>query len=118
MRSMASTQHYPVLFRVEKNGTLIALALGMFRPRFLRSHLILPSYPRFLHDSSESKSVFWQGLDNFCRKHGVVRVAVNSYEDPEPHVPELRGLTQKKERSEFYIDLGRDPDELLKSFSA
>ena len=118
MRSMASAQHYPVLFRVEKSGTLIVLALGMFRPRFLRSHLILPSYPRFLSDCPGSKAVFWQGLDNFCRKHGVVRVAVNSYEAPEPHVPELHGLTQRKERSEFYIDLSRDAGELLKSFSS
>ena len=118
MCSMASEQHYPVLFRIERNGALIALTLGMFRCRFLRSQLVFPSYPRFLEDSAESKSVFWQGVDKFCRKHGVVRVAVNSYEAPELQVAELRGLTQTKERSEFFIDLTRDLGELLRSFSS
>lgn len=118
MRSMASAQHYPVMFRLESEGVMVAMALGLFKSRFLRSHLVFPSLPRFMQDAPAIEKSFWQGLDNFSRKHGVVRFSLNSFEAPKPQLPMLSGLVKTKERSEFYIDLTRNPDELLKSFSS
>ena len=59
MRSMASAQHYPVMFRLESDGVMVALALGMFNSRLLRSHLVFPSLPRFMQDSPAIKKSFW-----------------------------------------------------------
>jgi lipid II:glycine glycyltransferase (peptidoglycan interpeptide bridge formation enzyme) len=118
LRSLASERHRPVLFRVTNGGTLSAMALGMFSHRFLRSHLLLPTHPRFLDDNIETKSMFWRGLEGYCRKHLLVRVSLKSYETLEPVVPELTGLNSTKARSEYFIDLTQDLETMLRGFSS
>lgn len=118
LRTMVSEAHQPVLFRVQDGDRLAALALGMFHHRFLRSHLLLPSYPRLLSGGAQAKSAFWTGIEEFCRKHLIVRLSVNSYEATEADVPELTGMTWNRPRSEYYVDLTPELDVIFQSFSS
>lgn len=117
LRGTAPHASYIVAFSVEHNGALAALAVGTLTRRLLRSHLILPTYPRLLTPEPDVLQTFWEGIKRYCRDQRVETLRVNSFEALTLQTPSLDNLVFRRERSEFYIDLNTECDVLFKNFS-
>ncbi len=87
------------------SGNELADGCGAFLKRgMLNRTLEVPSLPNFGIDS-----VFWRGLDEFCRCHGVTRLVLGTFASSEGTDPPLFGLRgTRKSRCEFVLDLSGD----------
>ena len=118
-RAQSSEEHRPILFSVRRGTETEVLALAMFRHSRVRAHLLMPSFPRFLPGATaDAGEAFWSGIRDYCGKHNLVRVSVNSYEALKPEHPGLKDMVWSRPRSEYYIDLRPELDDILRGFSS
>jgi hypothetical protein len=92
------------LFGIEDADTIKAASLGLLRRgRILRS-VDIPSAPALA-----ANSMFWSGLDTFCRDAGVTNLEISTFASPHSPIPALRGEEERIQRTEFELPLeGRD----------
>jgi GNAT superfamily N-acetyltransferase len=88
----------------------LELACGGFLKRgTVNRRLEIPSLPAVSADSP-----FWRGLREFCSREGVTAVALNTYGARRGvEIPEFGRYFTRVRRSEFVLDLRRDPWALL-----
>jgi hypothetical protein len=92
------------LFGVESAGRIQAAALGQIRRGRIFTSLDIPSTP-----GVETESVFWSGLDAFCRDRRVTNLELSSFASSSVSVPALRGEEARTPRTEYHLGLiGRD----------
>jgi hypothetical protein len=104
MRAQAAQGTECWLFGIEDRGAITAAALGLLRRgRILRS-VDIPSAPNVA-----GNSIFWSGLDAFCRNEGVTNLEISTFASPHSSIPALRGEEVRIQRTEFELPLlGRD----------
>jgi RimJ/RimL family protein N-acetyltransferase len=79
-------------------------ALCLIRGSLLHRWMMIPASPALPSDS-----IFWAGLDSFCRERGVTNLELSTFANPGGWIPELRGETERVERTEFEMTLlGKD----------
>lgn len=92
------------LLGVEEGGEVQAAALCFVRSGRIRRSLIIPSAPSLAADSP-----FWNGLDAFCRKHGITDLDISTFASPESVIPPMPGETARIQRAEYALSLkGQD----------
>jgi hypothetical protein len=77
-----------------------ASALCLIRGGLLHRWMTIPASPAVPTDS-----IFWAGLDSFCRERGVTDLELSTFANPGGRIPELRGETERVERTEFEMNL-------------
>ena len=90
----------PWLVGVAKRGRLLAACVAYLRSGHLTRTLEIISLPELAAPDS-----FWQGLLEFCRKHGVDELHVNSYGSRTAAIPHLVGEQSRVHRCEYVLDL-------------
>ena len=53
----------------------------------------------------DDRDVFWIGLIRFCKKHRVTHLKVETFASRVTHIPSVNGETNRRERSEFLLEL-------------
>ena len=92
------------LFGIESAGRLQAAALGLIRHGRIFRSLEIPSTP-----GVDVESVFWSGLDAFCRDEKVTNLELSTFASPSVSIPPLRGEEARTPRTEYQLALsGRD----------
>jgi hypothetical protein len=92
------------LLAVESAGRMRAAALGLIRRGRLFKSLDVPSTP-----GVDVESVFWSGLDAFCREGKVTNLQLSTFASPSVSIPRLRGEEARTPRTEYQLALnGRD----------
>jgi hypothetical protein len=92
------------LLGVESAGRMQAAALGLIRRGRLFTTLDIPSTP-----GVDAESVFWSGLDAFCRDERVTNLELSTFASPSVSIPVLRGEEARTSRTEYQLGLiGRD----------
>jgi hypothetical protein len=81
-----------------------ASAVCLIRGSLLHRWMMIPASPAVPTDS-----IFWAGLDSFCRERGVTDLELSTFANPGGRIPALRGETERVERTEFEMTLlGKD----------
>jgi hypothetical protein len=88
------------LFVVESGGRIQAAALGLIRRGRIRTSLDVPSTP-----GVDVESVFWGGLDAFCRDERVTDLEISTFASPGVSIPVLRGEEARALRTEYRLAL-------------
>jgi Acetyltransferase (GNAT) domain len=110
--AMTELGYRPYLFGMRRNGVLIAACFAFLRAgRFSRS-LEITSVPAVPHSSRDD---FERGLREFCERHYVTNVEVNSFASREPYMPRLASMMSDRARSEYVVDLRESCEKNLSS---
>lgn len=88
------------LLGVEEGGAVQSAALCFVRSGRIRRTLTIPSSPPVATDS-----LFWAGLDAFCRDHGITDLEISTFATPESVIPPIRGETERVQRTEYAMTL-------------
>jgi Acetyltransferase (GNAT) domain len=84
------------LFGIENGDAISAAALGVLRRGRILSSVDIPSAP-----CVEANSIFWNGLDAFCRRRRITDLAISTFASPHAAIPVLRGEEARMRRTEF-----------------
>jgi hypothetical protein len=96
----------PWVLTLRREGQLLAACAAFMKGSFLRRSLEIPSLP-LLPDSE----MFWEGLQQFCRKTRTASLVVNSNASPASTrftIPALPGEINRRKRCEYVLALQND----------
>ena len=96
---------------------MIAGAVGFLERGRLFRTLRIPTLPVVPSGDADGASMFWAGIQDYCRERRVNRLILESFEARPIAVPTIGRVRSTTPRCEYIVGLEADPDRLLKSFS-
>lgn len=96
----------PVLLAVVVDGAIVEGCLGFIQRGALTRQLEIVSAPPLAH-----ADLFWHGVRDFCRNHGIWQLNVESFGSPSTQLPTFDTLVSRRARAEHVLDLSA-PDAL------
>lgn len=88
------------LLAVEIDGVVQGAALCFLKSGRIRRSLSIPSSPLVA-----AESLFWPGLDAFCRERGITDLEISTFATPESVIPRMRGESERIRRTEYALPL-------------
>jgi len=98
----ASLGDIPCTFDLRTEAGIAAGCAGFLRGGFLQRSLEITSLPRL-----PAVDLFWEGLRDFCRKHSVWDLFVDSFGSEEAAIPCLAPEIRRRRRWEYILDLNQ-----------
>ena len=90
----------PWAFIIRENGRTKAGCTAFMKAGRLSRSLEITSLPIL-----DDQDFFWKRLLHFCNKQRVTRLKVETFASPFTQIPSLNGETNRRERSEFLLEL-------------
>ncbi len=90
----------PWVFTIRENDRIKAGCTAFMKAGRLSRSLEIVSLPML-----DDRDVFWIGLIRFCKKHRVTHLKVETFASRVTHIPSVNGETNRRERSEFLLEL-------------
>ncbi|MGA2260571.1 MAG: GNAT family N-acetyltransferase [Acidobacteriota bacterium] len=96
--------YQPWAFLLKENGRISTGCTAFLKNGVLSRSLEIASVPSF-----QASEAFWAGLMEFCRRHRISDLCVNSFSSEQTRIPMFAPETWRKQRREFVIRL-QHPD--------